>query len=107
MATERSTFETTIIGETVRLSADISEDRLRRISEYINEKAKEIQRVKRGLSTATPLFRLLVNVNLADDVLTAREQTAKLKSKVSALEKDLAKAKQEIKEYEELFEKQG
>ena len=97
--------ETEILGESVRLSSDTSEERLYRISECIDEKAREIQKLKRGLPVSTPLFRLLVNVNLADDLISSQEELLMLKSKNSTLEKDLAKARRELKEYEKQSER--
>ena len=102
---DRHVFETEILGESVRLSSDVSEERLHRISECINKKAGEIQKFKRGLPVSTSLFKLLVNVNLADDLLSAREQLSALKSRNAALEKDLSKTRRELKEYEKLAEK--
>ena len=104
--TDRHVIETEILGESVRLSSDASEERLYRISECINEKAGEIQKLKRGLPVSTPLFKLLVNVNLADDLISAQEELQALKSKNSTLEKDLVKARRELREHEKQSEKQ-
>ena len=94
---DRHVFETVILGESVRLSCDVSEERLRKISDCINEKAGEIQKVKRGLPVTTPLFKLLVNVNLADELISTREQLAEQRSKNTALTKELAKLRRESK----------
>ena len=104
---DRHVFETEILGESVRLSCEVSEDRLSRISECIDKKSKEIQRIKRGLPVSTPLFKLLLNVNLADELITMQDELTMLKSRNATLEKDLAKARQDVKEYEKLLEKQG
>ena len=103
---DRHVFETEMMGETVRLSCDVSEERLRKVSECINRKAEEIQKTKRGLPVSTPLFKLLVNVNLADELITAHEQIAALKSKNEMLEKDLAKTRRGRREYDKQPEKQ-
>ena len=104
---DRHVYESEILGESVRLSCDVSEERLRKISECINEKAEEIQRNKRGLPVSTPLFKLLVNVNLADDLVCAREQLAQLRSKTTALEKELARMRRELKEHANRLERQS
>ena len=104
--TERHLFETEIMGEKVRLSCDVSEEHLRRVSECINRKAEEIQKNKRGLPVSTALFKLLVNVNLAEELITVQDQLKALKLKNAALEKDLAKARREKREYEKQLEKQ-
>ena len=97
---ERHVFETKIIGEMVRLSCDVSEERLRRVSECINRKAEEIQKIKRGLPVSTPLFKLLVNVNLADSLIDAQDQLAQQRAKNAALEKELTKIKLGRRDYE-------
>ena len=99
-------YETEILGESVRLSCDVSEDRLRRISDCIDTKTKEIQKIKRGLPISTPLFKLLLKVNLADELIDTREQLALLRSKNATLERDLAKARRELREHEKKSVKQ-
>lgn len=103
--TERHVLETEILGEAVRLSSDVSEEHLRKVAACIDEKARDIRRVKRGLPVSAPLFRLLVNVNLADELVAARDNLAKSRLKTAALGKALAKANREIMRYEKLHEK--
>ena len=103
---DRHVLETKILGESVRLSSDVSEERLREISECISEKVAEIQKFKRGLTVSTSLFKLLVNVNLADDLISVREQLAEQISKNTELEKRISEQKSKNAELEKGFSEQ-
>lgn len=72
-----------IAGNELRLAGDESEDYIRRIAGYVNEKVDEVQRIYPNLSTANCLT--LAALNLADELYKLREDYNALDSRISEL----------------------
>ncbi len=95
-AESRNTVEVRILGETVKLSGRENAAYYQKIADYIDSKVKEIADSKRGLQTDSPLFRMLLYVNMADDLFKERDE-------IDRLRLELAKVSQELNEYVELL----
>jgi len=87
MGKER-TVEIKVFGQTYTVKTDVDENHIREVAKYVNEKAEEILKKTRSVSTLN--VAILTALNIADDILREREKRMTLLQEIESKSKDLA-----------------
>ncbi len=80
---DKNRITVSIAGQELRLACDDSDEYIRRVAGYVNEKVDEVQSQYPNLSTANCL--ILAALNLSDELHKLREDYDALDSRISEL----------------------
>ncbi len=76
-----------IDGKTFTLMGFESEEHMKKVADYINEKIKEVRKNSASISLDSSLAYILTSINVADDYLKAQEKTEEFRMRLNELEK--------------------
>lgn|GEM_PF-1864968 len=85
-----------IMDTTMILQGAESEEYIRILADYINEKSESLLSRSQGKVTGQALKQLLVAINITDELFKERER-------IRQLEEEVSKVRQELNEYIETF----
>lgn len=103
---EKSNTQVVIQGRILTMAGYEKEEYLQSIASYLNKKDQELREQVRGKRITPDLYSIYLQINIADELMKAREQIAELEDDVKKKNEELALARQEIASlsvsYEEL-----
>lgn len=85
---KEKTVEIKVFGQTYSVKTDEEESHIQEVAKYVNDKADEILKKTRSVSTLN--VAILTALNIADDLLREREKRNMLLQEIESKSKDLA-----------------
>ena len=102
---EKEKVEVVIGGKVFWMSGYESEGHIQRVASHINRKLQEFEATEEYRSLPTDLKPILLEINIADELMKARDQIAELEADLRLKEKELAEAKHDLVEAQIRLEK--
>lgn len=123
---KKKPVDVTINGTKISVVSDEDELYVQQIADYINRKSDEINGHRSGVSISSQLMKILVSVNITDDLFKERikvkelekevesyiyelgkiqEENILLREKIDELQMSLNKTEKELQFYVDIFEK--
>lgn len=103
---EKSNTQVVIQGKILTMAGYEKEEYLQAIASYLNKKEQELKEQIRGKRITSELYSIYLQINIADELMKAREQIAQLEDDVRRKDEELTLARQQIAaltvQYEEL-----
>ncbi len=87
MKKKESSIDIKVFGQTFTVKTDAGEEHIREIERFVNEKADEILKKTRSVSTLN--VAILTALNIADDLIREREKRMVILREIEAKSKDL------------------
>ena len=84
---EKNKVKIAIDGKTFTLMGFESEEHMKKVADYINEKIKEIRKSSMSISLDSSLAYVLTSINVADDYLKEQEKAEEFRMRLNELEK--------------------
>lgn len=87
--------EVTVAGETLRLTGVESEEYIKSVAQYIDDKINELLKAKKTLPVNSQFMKILLPLNIADDLFREREANQTLEAELDKFMIELGKLQQE------------
>lgn len=93
---EKSRVEVVIGGKVFLMSGYESETHIQKVASHINRKLQEFEGMDEYRSLPADMKPILVEINIADELMKARIQIEQLEADLRLRENELAEVKQEL-----------
>lgn len=103
--TEKSNIQVIINGKILNLSGFESEEYLQKVASYINKKIHELNEETGNRRLSADLKAILVQINIADDMLKAKRAVEQLETDLRQKENELAELRHRLVHAELKLEK--
>lgn len=103
--TEKSRVEVVIGGKVLTMSGYESAAYMQNVASHINRKIQELEVTEEFRHLSSDLKPILIEINLTDELMKAKEQAERLEADIQMKEKELAQVKQELVETQIKLEK--
>lgn len=94
--TEKSNVEVIIGGKVLRMSGYESEDYMQKVASHINRRTQELEETSDYRHLTPELKNLLIQINLVDDLMKAKERVEQLETDIELRENELAELQREL-----------
>lgn len=93
---EKLKTEVVIGGKVVTISGYESEAYMQKVALYINQKIQELDVIRELRYLPADLKQILIQINIADELMKIKEQTEQLEADLRRKEDELSEIKQEL-----------
>ena len=93
---EKSNTQVLIGGKIFNMSGNENEEYMQKIAAYLNRKITSIDTELQGKRVPQDMRNLLIQINIADELMKEREIAASMETDLKSLQEELNIAKQEI-----------
>lgn len=94
--TEKSNVEVIIGGKVLRMSGYESEAYMQKVASHINRRTQEIEETPEYRHLSPELKNLLIQINLVDDLMKAKERVEQLEADMELKENELSEVQHEL-----------
>ncbi|MBE6010102.1 MAG: cell division protein ZapA [Lachnospiraceae bacterium] len=93
---EKSNTQVVIQGKILTMAGYEKEEYLQSIASYLNKKDQELKEQTKGKRITSDLYSIYLQINIADELMKAREQIAQLEDDVKKKDEELTLSRQQI-----------
>ena len=93
---EKSNTQVVIGGKIFNMSGNENEEYMQKIAAYLNRKIGAVDAESQGKRVPQDMRNLLIQINIADELMKEREIASSMEADLKALQEELNIARQEI-----------